>query len=893
MSRITAKMSEYAEAWIQLDGHPFRLDLYPMHREIYDGRYQLMMVKSARQIGKSTLLGVLMIVEAVLIRHFHSVYISPSQKSMRYFSTSRVGKIIKFSPLLAKKYALPELVNRVEHKQLVNGSEMLFTYASESEDDADRLRGPSSDHNCYDKDAFALTKQGWILVSNLKSTDLVADVNDEGTVEWNPPTRIFSKEYTGPMVKLRHGGFYLRVTGDHKLWLNQRIKTSPRYHQEDKYVFKPALEAVTNPGMGFKLTSKTEWTGGVSKYRIFEGTPTREKRKCEYLKIPYKDFARLVGWYLSEGSVNHHPARTCVRAILSQNVGRGFKDICSTLDRCMLPYSVLRIKKRKKLRRIYIMSETLGQYFKPLGNSYTKYIPREFFESAELLEQVLQGIYLGDASYHKGEQWQCGTLRTRSRRMAEDVQEAWLRLGRPAVIHKRMMAPNPASRKKPLYEVCSYNRDYFIFWRSEFKKKKRVEIEKVKDEKVFCFTVKHHRPIVKGSFNSKPCIGSQCYDEIQDMLYDPIVVVGNEMMAKSRYKFETYTGTPKSMENTIQFLWEQSTQTEWVMKCEACGSYQFIDGEKFIGKIGPVCLKCGGALDPFKGKWVDMVPGKALKGFHISQPCLPENVPYAMRNASLAMRELADRNWKAILRKYETLPISRFRNEVLGVSDAIGARLLSLEDLEALCLPYKMQQVPDNAYLSTATATYAGVDWSGGGTSGVSRTVLWIWGVNQQAQKLRVMFYKVFPGTNPVEVVEEIGAICQSYHVSLTVGDAGEGHLANAELRRILGAHRVIPVQYGSQAQALVYNGVDRYTSNRTTVIDNYLMMLKQGRAEFACREDMQLAISDILSEYEETTILGKKVWRHSPQKPDDCLHAGLYGWLAWKISTADLRFYQ
>jgi hypothetical protein len=55
----------------------------------------------------------------------------------------------------------------------------------------------------------------------------------------------------------------------------------------------------------------------------------------------------------------------------------------------------------------------------------------------------------------------------------------------------------------------------------------------------------------------------------------------------------------------------------------------------------------------------------------------------------------------------------------------------------------------------------------------------------------------------------------------------------------------------------------------------------------------MATAIADILNEYEDVTQMGKKVWRHSPQKPDDCLHAGLFGWLAAKIILQDLKFYQ
>ena len=74
-------------------------------------------------------------------------------------------------------------------------------------------------------------------------------------------------------------------------------------------------------------------------------------------------------------------------------------------------------------------------------------------------------------------------------------------------------------------------------------------------------------------------------------------------------------------------------------------------------------------------------------------------------------------------------------------------------------------------------------------------------------------------------------------------------------------------------------------------MIDNYLMLLKRGGVEFPPLNESKELISDILNEYEEVTHTGKKVWRHSPELTDDCLHAGLFGWFAWKILMNDLQF--
>lgn len=533
--------SDYAEAWILLDGKPFRLDDWPMHRAFYDGRFPRTLFKTSRQVAKSTTLANFSIIECALIPYFSTMFVSPSKEQTTRFSTTRVGKVMRYSPIVNKRFLHPDLSDRVFHKQFTNGSEMLFTYGCDAIEGPDRLRGPSTDRNMY--------------------------------------------------------------------------------------------------------------------------------------------------------------------------------------------------------------------------------------------------------------------------------------------------------------------------------------------------------------------------DEVQDILYDPVIIVGNETLAESDYHYETYAGTPKSMENTIQYLWDISTQTEWVMKCDACNTYQYIDSERSLGLDGPICVKCGAYLDPFTGQWIDMCPpdpekgetaALKLKGFHISQLMMPKNVPLSMgRHRSVEAEEKARARWGRILTKHREAPTALFKNEVLGVSDAIGTRMISLDQLKSLCTGPAMSEIPTRATFYGMSTIVAGVDWSGGGSKGLSRTVLWIWGYRQSDMKLVCLFYKVYPGTNPTHIVEEIGKICKAFRVSMVVGDAGEGALANDTLRRALGEKCVTQVQYGSQAKALTFNNVDRYTGDRTTLIDNYIMMLIKKEVEFGPVEQMMPAIDDILNVYEEVTLSGKKVWRHSPQKPDDCLHAGLFGWIAHKLINNDLRFYQ
>lgn len=401
------------------------------------------------------------------------------------------------------------------------------------------------------------------------------------------------------------------------------------------------------------------------------------------------------------------------------------------------------------------------------------------------------------------------------------------------------------------------------------------------------------------------------YDEVQDILYDEVIPVINECMANSDYAYETYCGTPKSMENTIEQIWQWSTQTEWVVKCQACNTHQFFVDEKCLGKLGPICLKCGKYLNVRLGEWVDMkvypkeFEGKRIKGFHVPQVILPKNVPASMPD-DYKNQEVAFHRWKRILDKHTVYPPSKFRNEVMGVSDAIGTRLLSKDELESMCEEYEVQDYPTHNFLmSDIRSVVAGVDWSGGGQNATSRTVLWIWGVtggsSEHGFKLKTLYFKIYPETNPISggVIDHIVDICNRFNVALVMGDAGEGALANSNLRERMGPHRAMQVQYrgtasgggGGNARPFYWNKIDRFMAERTTMIDHYFMYVKRRGVIFPNIRSMQIPIKDLLNEYEEVTLQGRKVWRHAPSQPDDCLHAQVFGWMAAKFMSMDPMF--
>jgi hypothetical protein len=392
-----------------------------------------------------------------------------------------------------------------------------------------------------------------------------------------------------------------------------------------------------------------------------------------------------------------------------------------------------------------------------------------------------------------------------------------------------------------------------------------------------------------------------CFDEVQDILYEAVIPVVEECMSNSNYQYSAYAGTPKTMENTIEFLWSQSSQTVWCMRCSGCNKWTFIDSTKAIGLHGPICLKCGKLLDPRKGRWIDLVKDAQIKGFHVSQPIMPSNVPASWQPGTPGYDNAVDR-WAKLLFKMNS-PLygeSKFLNECIGVSTSTGVRLLTKEVLEALCdEKHEITRLPLPNSKDGIVRTVAGVDWSGGGaeikgSEGLfkSRTVMHIWGQTADG-RLKTLFYKIFPNGHPTQWIDEIVELSDAWGVSMLAADAGEGALANSYLRARMGDHRVCAVRYMSASKPVDWNtGAMAFFLDRTTLIDNYARFLIAKQAIYPNIKQSQAAINDILNVYEEVTLAGKKVWRHSPTAPDDCLHAQLFGWFAWKILIQDLKFF-
>jgi hypothetical protein len=262
------------------------------------------------------------------------------------------------------------------------------------------------------------------------------------------------------------------------------------------------------------------------------------------------------------------------------------------------------------------------------------------------------------------------------------------------------------------------------------------------------------------------------FDEIQDLDIGFIPII-EETLSYSRYGLEMFTGTPKTLDGTVEKLWQSSSQAEWAIPCEGCKHLNFpcrdLDLDKMIGPLpadgvsehrpGVICSKCEKPVLPRTGRWVHRYENRRWDrpGYHVPQIIMP-------------LHYSDSRKWKRLLGKREgrnNMSEASFYNEVLGESSDLGIKVVTQTDLKrAAVLPWKndpiCRQEPTEAmsHRKDYIARALGVDWGGGGEDEVSFTKLAVVGLRGDG-KLDVIFGRML--LNPADHFGEARTIMKHY----------------------------------------------------------------------------------------------------------------------------------
>lgn len=359
-------------------------------------------------------------------------------------------------------------------------------------------------------------------------------------------------------------------------------------------------------------------------------------------------------------------------------------------------------------------------------------------------------------------------------------------------------------------------------------------------------------------------------DEMQCMPTEAIPIARKTLL-RSSFRYEIYSGTPLTMDNPIQGMWDRSTQAEWYVRCYHCSggdrNYYVIVGLKNFTPMGLICDRCGKLINPLDGMWVEHYPTSEIKGFRIPQG-LGDWTDYR------------DLYWNTI----KTEPIHNVHNEVLGLSYDSAVQFLSMKELRDAVDPRieLVSSIPENLAMRK---TFIGIDWSMGGGCFTSFVVgLDLDGIHWAPLMMRIIPHGVKDGDHFGEIIVAI----DTFRVNMVVADVGVHGDRNFRIADHMGdPQRVVQCQYVYSPE---YMGKFFQETRKLNV--GKPMALTSFKTDMVTRKNVRLPSLDqipefvqhLIAEKVETNRMGFLQYILPSGRNDDGLMAMVYANMAHRI---------
>jgi len=352
---------------------------------------------------------------------------------------------------------------------------------------------------CYSEDTQVLTKEGWKYFYEVTKKDKVFTLNSETEeVELQEPTRFYEFKYDGKLYNFKSKKLDLLVTPNHNMAVRQY---NPDLASEE-YKFKFVKAKDFNPDTHF-IPKQAIWKGKeeeyftlpsiwVEKYSGYTGRYRREK--VEAKEIPMSDWIPFFGFWLAEGCTSLQKRERKGRnkpyyeyqVRITQNKGESAEEFKKILNK--LPFEYI-VKETGEKLEFCIWSKQLFSYLRNFGGSGEKFIPEEVKGLAkDHLSSLLEWMMKGDGYEGNGNI----EYYTKSKKLADDVQEVILKLGLTANIYKK----NKGSFS--WFKVCNSRSKHFRISRENIKE---VEYK----GKVYCLEVPNHTLYVRRNGRASWC----------------------------------------------------------------------------------------------------------------------------------------------------------------------------------------------------------------------------------------------------------------------------------------------------------------------------------------------------------------------------------------------------
>jgi thymidylate synthase ThyX len=277
---------------------------------------------------------------------------------------------------------------------------------------------------CYDDDTEVLTTEGWKPWPKVAGTETFGTLNPvSGQLEYQNATEVFHGDYAGPMYRVRSEQVDLLVTPNHRMWI-KRFDTQAAKRGEQAFAVETAQDIVHKR---VEYQKCAQWLGYSPEYVTLPGThrtyqrSDRDKpatRRYVGASFPIEPFARFLGYYLAEGSINGH------QIVLAQNRGELLDKMTDTIRSMGLP-AYLPTTGHGCVRTQCL---SLRDLLADLGHSCDKRIPHMVGEwTPDTIRVFLEAMIEGDGTTHHASNHR--VIYTSSREMADELQVLAIKAG--------------------------------------------------------------------------------------------------------------------------------------------------------------------------------------------------------------------------------------------------------------------------------------------------------------------------------------------------------------------------------------------------------------------------------------------------------------------------------
>jgi hypothetical protein len=269
-----------------------------------------------------------------------------------------------------------------------------------------------------------LTDEGWKPWPKVDGTEAFGTLNPvSGELEYQKAIQIFRADYFGQMYRVQSEQVDLLVTPNHRMWV-QRYDTRAARRGEQQFAIELPNDILHKR---VKYQKSARWVGQeASQVAIPTTYRTWKRRDRDYLttrtykgvSFPIETFAKFLGYYLAEGSINGH------QIVLAQNRGEVLDKMAATIRSMGLP-AYMPVTGNGCVRTQCV---PLRDLLADLGHSHEKRVPAMVQDwPPNIIRIFLEAIIEGDGTTHRA--FNHRVIYTASREMADDLQVLAIKAG--------------------------------------------------------------------------------------------------------------------------------------------------------------------------------------------------------------------------------------------------------------------------------------------------------------------------------------------------------------------------------------------------------------------------------------------------------------------------------